>query len=300
MANEPVPAQHDVVIQDPVTGAVDFLQFQGTTLTHSSLQDYHIGNFRVVANGDFNADGHPDLVVQSPTTGQLDFLYLDAGGHLLSTGLTTQGFAPVHGAGHFGTQPATQPGPELVSQLASGQIDLLGFNATGVLVASNLVANTTGLPHVIGASESDAFFPIFANNGAGNNDSIVVQYPDGTIDALGFTGDFTTTLTFTNSFNLPHSAGSPQLFALNQDFDFGLRADANASSVVDTVIRETVEMVAATSAGQIDHLFFDSGYNDLANEGAEIGTLAENFSIPTGWQIVDAGMVDHVDFFHIT
>ena len=59
-------------------------------------------------------------------------------------------------------------------------------------------------------------------------------------------------------------------------------------------------MVGSTLTGQIDHLFFDSGYTDGPNEGAQIGSLAENFSLSSGWQIVDGGMVAHQDFFTIT
>ena len=74
--NNVVSDQHSVVIENQATGQVDFLRFNGTQLQSSLLRDYGIGPlWQIVANGDFNGDGHPDLVTQNRITGQLDFLY---------------------------------------------------------------------------------------------------------------------------------------------------------------------------------------------------------------------------------
>ena len=54
----PVPSQHDVVMQNQMTGQVDFLQFNGTTLVASLLENYGIAGWMIVANGDFNGDHH--------------------------------------------------------------------------------------------------------------------------------------------------------------------------------------------------------------------------------------------------
>src|SRR5437868_15383409 len=41
----------------------------------------------------------------------------------------------------------------LVAQLSNGQLDFLGFNASGGLIASDLVANTVGLPTAVRSEE---------------------------------------------------------------------------------------------------------------------------------------------------
>jgi hypothetical protein len=300
MALEPIPAQHDVVIQNQTTGQVDFLQFTGTALTGSILKNYGIGaGWQIVANADFNGDGHPDLVLQNRGTGQLDFMFLDANANLVSSALGS--IVPaVHGAGDFGTRAAGQAGPELVSQLPNGQIDLLGFNGSGVLIASDLIANTVGVPAAIGAAESQSSFPIFA--GVGPLDSIVTQLANGVIDVLGFSGNFGSgSVTFTNSFTRGTAGVTPPMFAVDQDSDFSLQKDANIGATVNGTFQETVDGVFVNSATQqIEVLSWDSGYNDAAHEGAFLGTVTMNFSLPTGWQVVDAGMVDHVDIFPLT
>lgn len=301
------PAQHDVVIQNQTTGQIDFLKFNGTELVASFLKDYGIApGWKVVANGDFNADGHPDLVLQNQSTGFLDFLFLDAGANLFASALSNVPVPAVHGAGFFGSPFGLVPGqvgPELVSQLPNGQLDFLVFNSGGVLTASDLVANTVGLPPVIGAASASLFsdfFEIFAGVGGVISDSVVLQLADGSIDVIGFGGRMNgATLTMNGSFLLPDTAGSPTLFALDQDFS-GAFVDANVGAVVDGVIQNTVEMVGMTPSGQIDHLFFESGYSDSAHVGKEFGSLLENFALSAGWQIVDAGVVAHNDIFPLT
>lgn len=291
--NNVVSDQHSVVIQNQTTGQVDFLRFNGSQLQASDLRDYHIGSgWMIVANGDFNGDGHPDLVTQNQSTGQLDFLYLDAAANLTASALSA--FVPhVVGGGFFGSNAVGQTGPTLVSQLANGQLDMLGFNASGALIASDLIANTVGLPTAIGVGESFTNFPVFAGVGTGANDSVITQLADGTVDVLGFSGSFTTGLSFTNSFT--RGPIGDRLFAVDQDNDFGLRADANVVSTVDGLTRETFDAVGVNAASrQVDIHSWASGYGDLSHVGVSLGTIQTNLFLNTGWQVVDAGIVDHV------
>jgi len=77
MTNVPVPAQHDMVMQNQTTGAVDFLEFNGTQLVGSFMKDYGLSGWKIVASGDFNGDGNMDLVAQHQSLfGELDFLFL--------------------------------------------------------------------------------------------------------------------------------------------------------------------------------------------------------------------------------
>src|SRR5690349_20878923 len=123
MRTLPVPTQTDLAVQDPNTGAVDYLKFVGTNLVSSDLHNYGLGStFKIVANSDYNADGNADLVAQSTITGQLDFLYLNAAGNLIGSFLTAGQFPAVHGQGFFTGHPAGEVGAALVSQLADGSI----------------------------------------------------------------------------------------------------------------------------------------------------------------------------------
>src|SRR5204862_880542 len=114
------------------------------------------------------------------------------------------------------------------------------------------------------------------------------------ISAIGITGSTASGgLTFSNSF-----ARGPipdQLFAVDQDNDFGHQRDANVVSVVDGVTRETFDAVGVNVAtGRIDIRSWVSGYGDLSHEGVSLGVVNTNFSLSAGWQIVDAGLVDHL------
>jgi len=285
--NNVVSDQHSVVIQNTANGQVDFLRFNGSTLQASVLRDYGLSGWTVVGNGDLNGDNLPDLVAQNNSTGQLDFLFLNATGNLTSSALSNVPVPHAVGLGVFNS------GPAVVTQLANGQLDVLSFNYTaGTLVASDLIAGTVGLPHAVGVAESFSSWPVFANVGATGNDSVLVQYADGTISALGFSGSLATGLTFTNSFS--RGPLSDTLFALDQDNDFVHQRDANVVSVVDGVTRETFGAVGVSATGQVDIQSWVSGYGDLSHEGASLGTIHTNFSLSAGWQVVDAGIVDHV------
>ena len=243
--NNVVSDQHSVVIQNTANGQVDFLRFNGSTLQASVLRDYGLSGWTVVGNGDLNGDNLPDLVAQNNSTGQLDFLFLNATGNLTSSALSNVPVPHAVGLGVFNS------GPAVVTQLANGQLDVLSFNYTaGTLVASDLIAGTVGLPHAVGVGESFTSWPVFANVGAAGNDTVLVQYADGTISTLGFSGSLATGLTFTNSFS--RGPLSDTLFALDQDNDFAHQRDANVVSVVDGVTRETFDAVGVSAAGQVD------------------------------------------------
>jgi hypothetical protein len=284
--NNVVSDQHSVVIQNTANGQVDFLRFNGSTLQSSAIRDYGLSGWTVVGNGDLNGDGNADLVAQNNTTGQLDFLFLNATGNLTASALSNVPVPHAVGVGEF-----NGPTPNVVTQLANGQLDILSFNYTaGTLTASDLIANTVGLPTAIGVGESFTSWPVFANVGASGNDSVITQLPDGTIDVLGFSGSVTTGLSFTNSFT--RGPIQDQLFAVDQDNDFAHQRDANIVSTVDGVTRETFDAVGVNAAtGRVDIHSWVSGYGDAAHEGVSLGTINTNFSLSAGWQVVDAGIV---------
>src|SRR5437764_10260421 len=295
--NNVISDQHSVVIQNQTNGQIDFLRFNGSTLQASVLRDYGIAGWNVVADGDFGgpggvADGFRDLVVQSQATGQLDFLWLNASANLIGSALGPV-VPHVVGSGIFGgsgSLPAGQVGNTIVSQLANGQLDFLGFNGHGGLIASDLVANTVGLPTAVGVAESFADWPVFANNGATGNDNVLVQDAAGNLIAIGCTrGTTSGGLTYSNSFSRGPLADS--IFAVDQDNNVGSR-DANISSTVDGVFRETFDVVGVNAAAgnRVDILSWASGYGDLSHEGVFLGTVATNFSLSAGWQVVDAGI----------
>ena len=296
--NNVVSDQHSVVIQNTANGQLDFLRFNGSQLQSSVIRDYGLSGWTVVGSGDFNGDGNPDMVAQNNATGQLDFLYLNATGGLTGSALSNVSVPHAVGVGIFigptAPLPPGQVGPTVVTQLANGQLDFLGFNATGTLVASDLVANTVGLPTAVGVAESFTSWPVFANNGAVGNDNVLVQDAAGNLIAIGFTGGVGGGgLTYSNSFARGPLGDS--IFAVDQDNDFAHQRNANVVSVVDAVTRETFDAVGVNpTTGQVDIHSWASGYGDLSHEGVSLGTIHTNFSLSAGWQVVDAGIVDHV------
>ena len=108
------------------------------------MVDYGLGaGYKIVGHGDFNGDGHQDLVAQNSATGALDFLFLDANANLIGSALSSTALPQIVGDGNFGSA-AGQTGPTLVAQLANGELDMLGFNAAGGLIASDAISNTVG------------------------------------------------------------------------------------------------------------------------------------------------------------
>jgi hypothetical protein len=287
MPQLPVEIENDFAIQNNTTGQVDYLQFQGNTLTQSAMFDYGIAGMNIVS-GEIGPDGTFTLVAQNPTTGMVDFLGLDGTGHLVSSAMSSA-LPPIVGDGDFGTFVPGQVGADLVSQLANGQLDFLGFNASGTLIASDLVANSIGLPHVVGAALATSGLPQFeAFSGIGTNinaENVVAQLADGSLDAIGFSGNFSNqTLSLSNSFLLPGSAGSAPVGALNQDNRNG------DESIKDPQGHQGVQMVSQLASGQLDLLSFDSGYNDAANEGTLYASNLTNPAFP-GWHPIDGGVM---------
>jgi hypothetical protein len=290
MPNLPVPALNDVAIQNNTTGAVDYLQFRGNTLVHSNFVDYGIGpSWQVVAHGDFNGDGHQDLVIQNTTTHNLDFLFLNANAQLIGSALNATSLPTVVGGGSFGTSNHT-----LVGQLANGQLDMMNFNSAGTLVASDLIANTVGSAKAVGVGESNASFPAFSGIGSGVNDDVFLQLADGSVDALGFSGTIEgQNLTMTSSLLLQGTAGTGVVGQINPNFGFDTNFNAPGGGGL-----EGVQVVAQLADGHINFENFDSGYNDVSNEGI---LYASNLMQPSfaGWHVVDAGSIVHNDLFPV-
>jgi hypothetical protein len=286
----PVNIENDFAIQNNTTGQVDYLQFQGNTLTQSAMFDYGIGGMNIVSS-DFNGPlGFYTLVAQSPTTGAVEFLGLNPNGQLVSS-LDVGSLPPIVGNGGFGNFVAGHQGEDLVSQLPNGQLDFLAFNR-GALISSDLVANSIGLPHVVGAAEANSQFPTSeAFSGVGTNtkaDNVITQLADGSLDAIGFSGSSGAgTLSVSNSFLLPGSAGSAPVGALNSDI--GL------DNIADLAGHQGVQMVSQLASGQLDLLSFDSGYNDAPNEGSLYASNLTNPSFP-GWHPIDGGAVTNALF----
>jgi hypothetical protein len=297
MPQLPVNIENDVAVQNNTTGAVDYLQFQGNTVTHSDLIDYGLGaGWNLVAHGTYlnNSEG---LVFQNTSTGVVDFLGLDAKAHLVSSAMTSVGLPAIVGAGFFGSDFGGLGGEPLVSQLPNGELDILAFDNNGHLTHSDALANTTGLAHAVGVAEGAFLFglaPPFAGNGDGSSDNVVLQFGDGELDAVGFSGSLSgSTLAYTSSYLLPGTAGSAPVGAINQDLGF-----ADNDSVGDAAGHQGVQAVSQLASGQLDTLWFDSGYNDTANEGALYASSLTTNSF-MGWHVVDAGAVAVDDLFPI-
>jgi hypothetical protein len=206
MPTMPYPTNTDLAVQNNTTGQVDYLQFQGSQLVASDAINYAGAGWNVVGQGFFGGPNQ-DLVVQNQSTGFVDILKLDANGNLVGSAMSNVSVPHIVGQGFFDSSATGQVAATLVSQLGDGELDMLAFNASGQLIHSDLVANTAGLPTAVGVGESDLKYPLFAGKGTGNNDSIVTQLADGSIDDIGLSGDFSAgTLAFTNSLLLPGSA----------------------------------------------------------------------------------------------
>jgi hypothetical protein len=288
----PVPTQTDAVIQNSTTAQVDYLQYQGSTLVGSNLVDYGLGaSYKIVGHGDFNGDGHQDLVAQNPATGAVDFLFLDANAHLVGSALSSTALPKIVGGGNFGSATG-QTGPTLVAQLANGELDMLGFNSAGKLVASDAISNTIGFAPVVGVGEGAANIPSFAGVGS-TNDNVVLQLANGSLDAIGFSGSFANaSLTMSSSFLSPSNPGV-NVSAINQGAGGNTNQNVSNGSGL-----EGVQMLSQLSNGSIDALYFDSGYNNSAQQGTMYASnlLSGSYS---GWNVVDAGSVAHNDLFPI-
>jgi hypothetical protein len=294
MPQLPVNLENDFAIQNNTTGQVDYLQFQGNTLTQSAMFDYGIPGMNIVSSDVSGPTGFYTMVAQNPTTGVVDFLGLNNQGNLVSSAMSSS-LPSIVGHGDFGSAFAGQSGDDLVSQLPNGQLDFLAFDKSGALISSDLVANSIGLPHVVGAAFSatpGAAFEAFSGVGTNTQaENVVAQLADGSLDAIGFSGNFgNRTLSLSDSFLLPGSAGSAPVGALNQDFG------VNNFNIADPQGHQGVQMVSQLASGELDLLSFDSGYNDaVSNEGALYASNLTNPSFP-GWHPIDGGAVTNALF----
>jgi hypothetical protein len=289
----PVETQTNAVIQDQTTGVVDYLEYQGGTLVASDAIDYGLGpTWKIVANGDFGGGTQEDLVAQSTVTGQLDFLDLNAAGQLIASAMTPEGLPSVHGEGWFGGGAAGQFGPDLISQLPNGQLDFLAFNLNETLVASDLVANSVGLPTLVGGGtendENAQFNGISANTG-GRPGSVITQLANGELDAIGFNGTAANgTLSISGSLLMPQTIGDFPVAVVDPDFSDG--AETTSENAPGSGGSSGVQLLSQ-SGSSADVLYLDSGYTtSSATEGALYGSWSLS-PLPAGSNFVDGSFV---------
>jgi hypothetical protein len=214
----PVRANTDITVQNNTTGQIDYLQFQGSTLVHSDAVSYTPPGWDVGAQGDFGGPAGRDLVTQNQSTGFVDILQLDKTGKLIGSVTSNVGVPNIVGQGTFNSFAPSEVGPTLVSQLPNGELDMLAFNGSGQLIHSDLIANTVGFAPAVGVGESYNSYSPFAGVGDTNynDDGVVLQLADGSLDDIGFTGDFSAgTLSFSGSMLVPGSAGMAPVQAVN-------------------------------------------------------------------------------------
>jgi hypothetical protein len=165
------------------------------------------------------------------------------------------------------------------------------------LIHSDLIANTVGLAPVVGVADAQS---ANANNAAFNalgavttNENIITQLPDGSLDALGFTGSFdTATLSLSGSLLLPGSAGSPAVQSINPN-NSNFAIDENIGTGSGST--EGVQMVGQLANGTFDALYADSGYGGSTHQGSIYATELLNLSMP-GWHAVDASYITSLLF----
>jgi hypothetical protein len=236
-------------------------------------------------------------------------LLLDANAHLISTINGNAALPRIIGEGQFDSTAPTTPGQAgraaFVTQLANGELDFIDFNANGQAIHSDLVTNTIGLGKAVGVAESAGLhFPGFAGIGSDGisigrgNDDVIVQGADGSLTAVGFSGSFSTsTLSESASLLLPQSASLPAVGTINPNT--GGVSDPG-DNILGSNNQETVQMIGQTASGQLEAMYFDSGYGgDTATEGDLVAT---NLMSPllAGFNIVNAGLVAHLDLFPIS
>jgi hypothetical protein len=285
MPDLPLLSQTDVTIQNNTTGQVDYLKYQGTTLTGSVMADYGGGSdWKIVA------DEGNILVEQSQSTGLVDFLRIGGGGALLTSAMTSAPLPHIFGfasdANVFG------------SQLADGEIDFLQFNTTtAALTGSQIVAGSAGLPTAVSISaygpgnNSPAWFGL----GAGlSGDIVQTQQADGSPDIIGFSGSFAARTLAVNSSFFISAPGTPTFGEANPDIANGFNLQDGAGTP------QGLQEIAQTPTGQIDALYYDTGMGDpvASNEGI---LYASNMlgSFP-GWNVVQGGTINHSAIFPIS
>jgi Matrixin len=161
----------NMVIQNPDTHQIDFLQFAGGSLKSSALASFTA--WKIVADGDFNGDGHPDLLTQS-NNGQIDLLFL-SGANLSGSSLEEGFYWPAHGAGD--TDHSGRAGV-LTQDASSGQIDFLWFSGTKLtssLLVSGSYWNAVGLVDVNHDGKADV---VTQNAATGQIDFLFLDGPN--------------------------------------------------------------------------------------------------------------------------
>src|SRR5262249_30049301 len=154
-------------------------------------------------------------------------------------------------------------GPTLVSQLPDGSLDMLAFNASGTLIATDLVPGTVGLPRVVGIAD---FGPVSTSGTMGGYDNtfdpalgmfvhapqtIVTQLPSGHIDLIGLSGSMATGLFYASSNLLPTPVPqvedvnpTPTGFNLGSDFLFNSGSPPPEILGTFEIVGPTVQMVS--------------------------------------------------------
>lgn len=305
----------DATVQNPTTGVVDFLRFDGTSLVASYAADYGLGShWKVVGSGDFNGDGSPDLVAQERGGGMIDFLFLDSSAHMIGSFMTSSSVPEVHGTGNFGLANG-QVGPTLISQTADGSFDLLGYKA-GELIWSDLIAGTAGAAPVVGAGDTGvpvqhSAAPNTQGGGAfGSNavatgpvDDIITQASNGQLTVYGFDGSFAASpgLILAGSSEVPGTVGYPHVGEVNPaGSNYGSFFLLNTSpfpggppaGYSELTSGDHVELIAGTPNGLIDGVFLDA----TSSSPTVAYTNLEDTLIP-GWEIVPGGQVATHLFF---
>ena len=289
MPDLPLLSQTDVTIQNQTTGQVDYLKYQGSTLTGSVMADYGGGSdWKIVA------DDGSTLVEQSQSTGLVDFLNIGAGGALKTSAMSSVAVPHIFGlapdAGVFG------------SQLADGELDFLQFNAaTGALTASDLVAGSAGLSKAVsisapgsGSPGGPAWAGLGIGLGGSFGDIVETQLADGSPDMIGFSGSFPAGNLAVNSSFLISAPGTPAFGEANPDIANGWNLRDSGGGP------QGLQEIAQTASGQIDALYYDTGLQDpvASNQGI---LYASNLlgSFP-GWNVVQGGPVNHNLIFPIS
>jgi hypothetical protein len=277
MPDLPLPSQTDVTIQNQTTGQIDYLKYQGSTLTGSVMFDYGLGSeWKIVADASFT------LVAQN-STGFVDFLNFDLNGNLVSSQMSAVAVPHIFGSSF--------EGGVLGSQLANGQLDFLQFDtSTGALIGSDLV--TTPVPKAvsISAPANGAISPAWAELGTGlgsfgSGDIVDTQTADGSPDMIGFSGSIAARDLAVNSSFFISAPGTPTFFEANPDSGRSFNLQDGSGTP------QGLQEIAQTANGQIDALYYDTGVQDpvASNEGI---LYASNMlgSFP-GWQVVQAGFI---------
>jgi hypothetical protein len=304
MPNTPIPTQTQFAVENNTTGQVDYLNFQGSTLTQSKLFDYGLG-------AGWSVVGHlspTELLAQNANTGLTDLLSLDQHGALVSSALGSVALPKIVGVGDFAGSKSSLFSPDqptFVSQLGDGELDMLSFNAqTGALVQSDLVPNTAGLAPAVGVG--GAYDPIDvgitaklpALSGVGVADNVFLQLPSGQVDAIGFSGSFNDwSLQLSSSDLLPTALSNVE--GINQTGFLGSPSNVDMEEFGSTslggpftVKSAAVQMVTQLADGSFDLAYVNSGYDGLhlggGTEGALYASQQLNLSMP-GWHVVDAG-----------